>query len=74
MSQSGDILDPEISGQVQCWPHCSSVDALVHLGSIFLQGRKGEYEAFLGENVEDYLTSMEKAGTWGDELTLVHVL
>jgi hypothetical protein len=37
----------------------------------WLQGHKGEYEAFLGENVDDYLNSMEKAGTWGDELTLV---
>lgn len=37
----------------------------------FMKTRKQDYAAFLGENIEDYLTSMEHSGTWGDELTLV---
>lgn len=37
----------------------------------YMRGHTQDYAAFLGENVDDYLNSMEQPGTWGDELTLV---
>ena len=39
----------------------------------YMQGHKEDYGAFLGQDVDEYLTSMEQPGTWGDELTLVRV-
>ena len=44
---------------------------LIYRDCMSVQARKGDYAAFLGENVDDYLKSMEQPGTWGDELTLV---
>ena len=40
----------------------------------YMQGHKEDYGAFLGQDVDEYLASMEQAGTWGDELTLVSTL
>ena len=36
----------------------------------YMQSHKEDYGAFLGQDVDEYLTSMEQPGTWGDELTL----
>ena len=40
----------------------------------YMQQHREDYSSFLGENMDDYLESMELPGTWGDELTLVHCL
>jgi hypothetical protein len=35
------------------------------------RSHRDEFECFLGEDFDMYLTSMARLGTWGDELTLV---
>ena len=37
----------------------------------YMRQHQEDYQAFLGESVDEYLSSMQQAGTWGDELTLV---
>lgn len=38
---------------------------------VLCRTHRDEFECFLGEDFDMYLTSMSRPGTWGDELTLV---
>ncbi|KAL6756630.1 hypothetical protein V8C86DRAFT_2644201 [Haematococcus lacustris] len=35
-----------------------------------IKSHHAEYECFLGEDMDAYITCMSRGGTWGDELTL----
>ncbi|GIL74520.1 hypothetical protein Vretifemale_4518, partial [Volvox reticuliferus] len=44
--------------------------AIRHQAVSHILAQRGAFEAFLGEDFEQYVQQMERSGTWGDELTL----
>jgi hypothetical protein len=51
---------------------CSSGAGLRYMSTkcMLRRSHREEFECFLGEDFDSYLTSMARLGTWGDELTL----
>jgi hypothetical protein len=45
-------------------------DALTNCAAAVRRGNREEFEPFLGEDFDAYVSSMSRPGTWGDELTL----